>query len=65
MHSAGSSELLLVEVAGHRTDPVVGEETPATGAGIVLGTVLIFVALILGSAMLARERRWGPRPRRR
>ena len=65
MEAAGTSELHFAELAEQRTDPIVVEGTTSTGAGIVLGTMLIFVALVLGSAMLARERRWGPRPRRR
>lgn len=65
MEATGTSDLHFAELAEQPTDPIVAEGTTSTGAGVVLGTLLVFVALILGSAMLARERRWGPRPRRR
>lgn len=55
-------EVVLVDPDPHGTDVIHGD--PDGAAGIVLGMILVFLAIVVGTASLARERRWGHAPRR-
>ena len=55
--SASVEEVVLVDPDPHGAD--LGHDDPAGSARIVLGLALIFLAISIGTASLARERRWG------